>query len=274
MFSQIVSIAGEELRYQYVQIRQKLTQNHHVPAKVLVNGSPKSGTTWMVKLISSLPGYREVGNYQGDFQKYYQSEPGDVIHGHDPFSLELKQILAEAGIKVVLMVRDPRDQLVSRMFHIKRSSKHVWHDRMRNIDVDEALMMCIEGRENLPATSQVIALAQTWMVPEAEMLCIRYEDMLADPVTHFSKVMQYIGMKEDNLLARVVVERNRFERLSVGKRIWQQQRRPGQEDANSHFRKGIAGDWRNYLKPEHVARFKELAGRQLIELGYEQDMDW
>jgi hypothetical protein len=60
----------------------------------------------------------------------------------------------------------------------------------------------------------------------------------------------------------------------MGKRIWQSQRRPGQEDAKSHFRKGIVGDWRNYLKPEHIQRFKELCGQQLIELGYEQNLDW
>ena len=51
-------------------------------------------------------------------------------------------------------------------------------------------------------------------------------------------------------------------------------RKPGQEDQKSFARKGVSGDWRNKFTPEHKARFKEIAGDLLIELGYEKDKNW
>jgi hypothetical protein len=274
MLGQLFSVAGEELKYGYVYLKHQIGGTQQSKAKVLVNGSPKSGTTWMLKMIASLPGYEEIGNYYSDLQMYHATQPGHVIHGHDAYTPELKNILLAEGVKVILMLRDPRDQLVSRMFHVKRSTNHAWHERLKALDNDEALMLCIEGREKLPGMRDMITLAQSWLEGNAEALCVRYEDMMADPVLHFSLVLDYLGIHNNKSLSEVIVERNRFARLSMGKRIWQSERKPGQEDTKSHFRKGIVGDWRNYLTPAHIERFKELCGQQLIELGYEKDLDW
>lgn len=274
MIGQLFTVAGEELHYGLVRLRYQLANGQTSRAKVLVNGSPKSGTTWMLKMIASIPGYHDVGNFDGVFEKYHTVQPGDVVHGHDWYVPELKTILLEEGIKVILMIRDPRDQLVSRMFHIKRSPVHKWHERMKDLSNDEALMMCIEGREGgLPGTDRMIKLAQTWMEGNAEALIIKYEELLADPLGHFKQVLAYLGIPNKADLAETIVERNRFERLSAGKRIWQT-RKPGQEKKDSHFRKGITGDWKNYLTEAHIKRFKEVAGEQLIQLGYEKDLNW
>lgn len=274
MFGQLLTVAGEEFQYGWTRLKYQLTSGQSTYAKVLVNGSPKSGTTWMLKMIASIPGYREMGNFDGVFEKYHTVRPGDVVHGHDWYVPELKQILLEEGIKVILMIRDPRDQLVSRMFHIKRSPVHGWHERMKGLSNDEALMMCIEGREGgLPGTDRMIKLAQTWMDGKADALFIKYEELLADPLPYFKQVLTHLGIPDKNNLAEMIVEHNRFERLSAGKRIWQT-RKPGQEKKDSHFRKGITGDWKNYLTEAHIKRFKEVAGQQLIELGYEKDLNW
>lgn len=45
-------------------------------------------------------------------------------------------------------------------------------------------------------------------------------------------------------------------------------RKPGEEDKASFFRKGIPDDWRNELTPAQIQRFKELSGSLLEELGY------
>jgi hypothetical protein len=40
------------------------------------------------------------------------------------------------------------------------------------------------------------------------------------------------------------------------------------------FRKGIAGDWKNYFTPELKETYKESIGKFLIEFGYERDLSW
>jgi len=40
------------------------------------------------------------------------------------------------------------------------------------------------------------------------------------------------------------------------------------------FRRGQIGSWRDELKPEHILKFKEVAGQLLIDLGYETNLGW
>ncbi len=40
------------------------------------------------------------------------------------------------------------------------------------------------------------------------------------------------------------------------------------------FRRGRMGAWREMFRVEHRALFKGVAGRRLVELGYEQNHDW
>ena len=39
-------------------------------------------------------------------------------------------------------------------------------------------------------------------------------------------------------------------------------------------RKGIAGDWKNYFTQADAKLFLKIAGKQLIETGYEANDDW
>jgi hypothetical protein len=40
------------------------------------------------------------------------------------------------------------------------------------------------------------------------------------------------------------------------------------------FHRGRIGDWRNHFDEAHVGAFKEIAGRELVRLGYERDLNW
>ncbi len=267
-------IVVEEATYRSYSLRFRLRMGRrHRLQRVLVNGSPKSGTTWMLNMIASIPGYKSVGNYDRVIERYAETRPGDVVHGHAWYKDGLPELIAQHNIRVILMIRDPRDQLVSRMFHIKRSSRHSWHQRFQGLSNHEALLLCIEGSEDLPGINAMVNLIRTWLDSHAPMISIRYEDLLRDPVVHFGRVLKYLEI-EDNNLCRSIVQRNRFERHSVGWRIWRRQRKPGEEDASSHLRKGIIGDWQNHLEAAHRRRVKELIGAELIALGYERDLDW
>jgi hypothetical protein len=88
------------------------------------------------------------------------------------------------------------------------------------------------------------------------------------------RVFSSLDMGIPDSLLHSIVERNRFERMTVGRKFWQPARKPGEADTASHFRKGITGDWQNYFNKAHRQRFKELAGDWLVEMGYETGLDW
>ena len=53
---------------------------------------------------------------------------------------------------------------------------------------------------------------------------------------------------------------------AIATRTWSQK--------SSTFRKGVIGDWRNHFTDEHRRVFKDEAGKELVQLGYENDLDW
>lgn len=276
MLNQILTTAREDAHFYWVYYRNLLQQNGELAnRKVLVNGSPKTGTTWMYTMICSLPGFFPVGNYNQEIDRYATAESGSVVHGHDGYSETLQSLLDKNDFRTILMIRDPRDQLVSRVFHVRRENSHSGSERYGKMALDDLITLCIEGEEGLPGMDTLMNLTLSWF-DAAHTMPVRYEALLKDTKAHVVEVLRFIGFAERQLqpLAQATIQRNRFERLSKGRRFWKNGRRPGQENRTSHFRKGISGDWKNHLKPKHVARFKEVAGQQLIELAYEKDFDW
>lgn len=271
-----LELAGEEVQYQVERLDDWISGGRKASRrKILVNGSPKTGTTWMLYLLSSLPGYRNVGNFNESIHRYSQTLPGDVIHGHEFYSPELKEALESAGIRVILMVRDPRDQAISRLFHVRRDASLKWHAPLNEASDDEAIMMCIEGRPGLRGVAEANELTDSWLCGEEDCaLWVKYEDLMSSPEASLLAVLHYLDIYAKEKFVRTIISRNRFERLTMGRRLWLRGRSPGQEDRSSHFRKGIVGDWRNYFKEEHKQRFKEVAGPSLIKLGYESDDSW
>jgi hypothetical protein len=65
----------------------------------------------------------------------------------------------------------------------------------------------------------------------------------------------------------MIVDRHRFSQKAGG-------RERGVEDAHNHYRKGVAGDWRNHFEPVHVESFKRNYNDVLLRLGYETDPHW
>lgn len=275
MFQRMIEIWLDEGYYTINAWRYLLTGGRGIQRnKILINGSPKTGTTWMLSLADSIPGYHWVGNFKGDIEKYKYLIPGNLVHGHDWYSTDLDHILQENNIKTILLMRDPRDQLISRVFHIRRDETHPWHERLKNASLDEAIMLCIEGSQKLPGTRKMIELTQSWLQKETDSICVRYEDMVKDIKHEFRLVLDYLEIPLQDELINSIIQRNQFERLSIGRKFWKKARKKGHADPQSHFRKGIVGDWKNYLNENHKARFKQVSGEKLIELGYAQDFDW
>lgn len=68
-----------------------------------------------------------------------------------------------------------------------------------------------------------------------------------------------------NLL--LILYRHRFVAKAAG-------RERGQEDVQSHYRKGTPNDWINHFEPVHIAYCKSLYNDMLIKLGYEKTDGW
>lgn len=165
-----------------------------------------------------------------------------------------------------VVIRDLRDTLISLYFSLKNSHK-LLTDLMRTrrtalneLNQEDGLLYLIDC--GLTPMAQV---QWSWVTARVER--IRYEDLLVrDEAILAGLLLDYCRLKVNPGRLREVIRSHRFEA--------QAGRKPGDEDALAHERKGIAGDWRNYFTDRVATEFKRCYGSLLVATGYEQGFSW
>jgi len=208
--------------------------------------------------------------------------------------------------KAFHVIRDPRDVLVSGYFsHLHSHLIAGWpelvghREQLKNLSEEEGLLLEMEFN------ASTFEHMRTWDYTQPHVLEIKFENLIANPgellLEAFSflnlvdvrdmnfsrrgslllnRTAQYIRSASRGLfpfqykLERIPAEyvqtliyQSRFSRFSEG-------REQGEEDCTSHYRKGIAGDWKNYFTDRIMQAFQEKYGDLLTKLGYENSSDW
>ena len=158
-----------------------------------------------------------------------------------------------------IVIRDLRDTLVSWYYSLKFShpvnSKVEYHRPvLEGMSVDDGLLYLAEHRD-------FFALAMipgTWRT--SGELIVRYEDLLANSTGGFRRILDHCGLVAEPERFIEAMERWKFE-TKAG-------RPPGRENPASQYRKGVAGDWRNYFNVRLRDAFYSRYGDLLKRLGY------
>ncbi len=165
-----------------------------------------------------------------------------------------------------IVIRDLRDAFVSGYWSWKlshpRGSAHLdpARERLQAMSLNEGLLWLMDTWRGEGE------LVRSWMEVPDEV--IRYEDLLTDDVGILVPLLtEKLDLDIDPEYAEKVIVGARFSAMTKG-------RGRGEEDVTAHNRKGVAGDWRNYIVGPVADKFKELYGQALIDSGYESDLDW
>jgi len=262
--------------------------------RVLCNSIQKSGTHLIVGLAAALPGLRAYGRraywhhlnrerveprkrptLEGEIRRLRKCLPGEIYRGHLAAAPQIADLLHRRGFKHLFVYRDPRDVVVSLMF---------WWERHQEIDAwpfryfqglassEERLRFLIEGwpanlddprfpaEVGYPNVAERFAEFLPWL-SDPQCLSIRFEDLVGpeSKTDTYRRIAEYLltDPTQDQLSLAV-------EHMSAG----------SDPSQSKTFRKGRSGDWRETLNAEHVALMKRYAGKLLVELGYEKDLDW
>jgi hypothetical protein len=174
-------------------------------------------------------------------------------------------IPAGSNERTFVVIRDPRDSAVSWYFSLLYSHSanypSVADARPKLQQMDKRQGMTLIFEDHMRA---LVEIQRSWL--ESGTRIFRYEDLIADQHGVFAQIFAHCGIGLSPRRQRMIVKRHSF-----GLRTWW---RFGRENVKSHFRKGIAGDWRNHFDDELKERFKNLYGDDLIRAGYEKNRDW
>ena len=247
---------------------------------LFIAGLPKSGTSWLERMLAAYPGYEvllppQVTAYEMDHGGSEQYElPARALQDWDSMLAIVKMhvhgspnnvaVLRAAGLRYVVLYRDLRDVAVSYYFYVRHTPWHPQHERFRHLSPQDGLDAF--GRYSAAAYA---AWVRSWSArrdPEASLM-LRYEDLLSAPVGRFQAVARLFALDSTPETIEAIVQQHAFRRLSGG-------RAQGQDKPDSFFRKGIAGDWRNHFTPALRHLYKERIGDFLVDYGYEKDDNW
>jgi hypothetical protein len=168
--------------------------------------------------------------------------------------------------KTFFVLRDPRDIVVSWYFSTKNSHAPMGEILQRRKELDslslsEGLKYTIDILNKGTFESQ-----KSWLQgaeDKQNMKIFRYEDLADDHRSFLSHLFNYLDIALPEKEFSALCERHKYESYSKG-------RSHGSEDINAHYRKGIAGDWKNYFDNSTIAYFKEVTKDLLEVLGYQE----
>lgn len=245
---------------------------------VIIASAHKVGSTWLYDLVKTAFHFRtayvpkeldDSGTNtlkldHSNIEKFLSTLHGRyIIKSHSfPTSPEKR-----GGAKIITIVRDPRDVIVSSAFYLANipEEKGGWGKTYSLMGNKEKIKEVIKKGEF------IIDRLEAWHRSQ-ETLIIKYEDLLVNTEKQLESVKHFLEIDNcPDLDIRNAILANSFSAKAKG-------RTQGVEDRKSFYRKGIAGDWKNYFTDEIIILFKQaLEGRWnnlLLELGYEIDGDW
>ncbi|MGD6967692.1 sulfotransferase domain-containing protein [Rossellomorea vietnamensis] len=246
------------------------------PCRILVNSIPKSGTHLMLQLVEGIPKMKIAGSWIDPEEKLSLIKEGIFAPAHLPYSSSAEEYIRKNNIKMILITRDLRDNVISLVHFILRNQYNHPYNPYLGMGLhsyEDQIMTMIKGakvEDPLYGGPLIIQNIRGYSIDimkwlDYEHVCwVKFEDLAGDTETKHNTLQRitdhlWDGLHVFNLTKEEIVEK---------------MLRNVNPDKSATFRKGSIGDWRKDFTPEHKRVFKEVAGDLLIRLGYEKDYNW
>ncbi len=193
---------------------------------------------------------------------------GTFATGHVPYSRELSRLISEMGIKTFLILRDPRDVVVSHAFFVSENPYNTCYELYRHLSTGERIMTSIAGIQKseefgikLLNIRERIECLLPWTSSNGN--CTILFERLVGPEGRGTLSVQ---MQELNKIATHLGFNCSHQEL--------EDLRGNVFGGTETFRSGTSGGWKAHMGEEHKDACKSLIGQVLIDLGYEKNFDW
>jgi hypothetical protein len=255
---------------------------------VVITGYPKSGNTWVTRLVAELIDCPVVGFWNSRKAEIAREGIGRTSR-HRCFkahqTVAALRAEAVAARQIIYVVRDPRDIVLSgaRYFHFYRlrileklftKTSRSWRNSRRVLEpiltsegYREARMVDVllsGGRRagrflSLPWAQHVLPCL------DAGQFFVRYEDLLLNPGEACGRMLDHLGLCRTKAQIDAAIERQSFARKREAFIA------AGDMRQAEFLRSGMAEQWRTALSTDHVRRIETALGRELRWFGYPVD---
>jgi len=224
---------------------------------------PKSGNTWLRFLLAHYAMGRSVSLKETNLlipDIHYNSE--DINDKLNPRIIKTHERYTHKYRRVIYIVRDGRDVAVSYFFHLKKFKR-----LPADIKFCDFLDEFIRGGYFSTSWGKHV---DEWLDLADNLLLIRYEDMLSNSENVLREVVRFCKLELDEtrildsvaactikeLRSKEVNEFDNVKELSTS------------DPKVFFFRKGVSGDWKNYLNTSDNNKFIAAFSKTMTRVGY------
>jgi len=247
----------------------KLFKNNMPDTKVLINSIPKSGTNLLLRVFSNLEYMHDAGmgtitdidwRMRGYQRKIVEECIAEIERiqdreyqtAHLAYNRQLSDSLKRHNISHILIVRDPRDVVVSTAFYLSREANDIFHDYFSCLKSDrDRIIAAIEGVHSelaegntLPSIADFFKKYTPWLYDE-RCLVVRFEDLVG-PNGGGDEARQIEAVKKITRHAGFMMTPKNISELA--KTVF--------SDRSRTFRRGSIGCWKEWLDDELIEMIK------------------
>lgn len=242
----------------------------------LVNSIHKSGTHLLRQLLSGIPHlvykgfiYSGIDTPQIHFNQIRQAGMNHYMGGHIHYDTFFAQAMKNGKVKHILLIRDPRDILISFQYYLMKELTHTpiaQYFTKNRLGKEDRLLALIQGvqNENLnyPTFHDSINYYLDWL-NDPEVLIIRFEDLVRSRDSQRFQLRRLLKFLFEESLTE-----QQIQQLII---LMESANNPNQ---SATFRTGKIGNWKQEFSETIKQEFKSLANPLLIKMGYEKDTFW
>lgn len=267
------------LEYRVLGLTARRIRSRFDGPTIMVNSIPKGGTHLLMRCLMHFPTLSYSGQHftEGDVdlsiakRLIAKNGKGRYFAAHMWYRDDVSALYADHNVKCLLMIRDPRDIIVSGVHFILSRPSHHMHRYFKSIQSkDDQIRNYIEGvapdksDRNIPLYNirKSYENYTNWDRSDYN-LTIRFEDLIG-PRGGGSELVQRGIVKE--VADHLSLSLSEYELQNVLDNSF--------STKSVTFRKGSSGDWSNHFSIENKDIFKEVSGDLLQKYKYEESHDW
>lgn len=248
---------------------------------IVIVSIPKSGTNLISKCLTLLT--NKNSNLNSDLQLFCKKDlkaVNQIIISHSMFckkNVELFNINSQN--KYFFLYRDPRDVVVSLSYWVQKWK--YWKPKFRKLKQEELIYSAIFNYFNLLENFETIE--REYFDPNSIIFSdiqsvykycyLPWRDQPNFCTIQFEKLIgAKSGGSDEDQFNEIKKIANHLDLNCSDQEIFKIARQLYGKTAT--FRKGEIGSWKTEFNEGHKRAFKAIAGKLLIQLGYEKDFNW
>lgn len=250
-------------------LQKSQLKGRNIGPKVVLNSLPKSGTHLLESMFFQLPLMRHSGKRTLRSETQSLIDPklkvisklkkGQFLLAHMQFDSSIVQTANTNDVKIIHLIRDPRDVLLSHLNYIQNmDTTQKSHRFISQYDtkLDKLKAMIVGKQDVLEPFPLVLKKFQPWM-NQQHVLCVKFEHLIG-PNGGGTQEDQTQAVKK--ILDFISIEINNEELEQICGKIF--------SSKSSTFNKGKIGNWKRALTPEEAKWLNEAIGNEINNYNY------